>query len=390
VADGVGEGLAALAILAWVTLGGQPSRYLSVLVIGLAVWLVWLSRRMGVTYFATLQSRLRQSGAEASQVEFTLSTRPELLSATFRNLDVTTVLDTGIIAVPPAAAAAAGEPGAGAPMGPTKERDDSAVEDPDVEELIRLLANDRMYDQAVASLISIGEPTWGHLADILNEPTADFVLRRRIPRVLAGMDGREADEALIEALGANRFEVRYRSGMALARRRRADMPTARFEWREKVWDAVRAEVSREKPVWELQRLLDDADPAEDDFVQRRLGTRGALSLEHTFRLLGLVLELDTVRSAYLGVTLNETELESFALEYLEMVLPPDIRSRLWPFIGDSSEYQLSRSQRPLDRVVTDLMQTGATLFGGTMEQEALRKILDQQREGDPDSKPKKR
>jgi hypothetical protein len=275
-------------------------------------------------------------------------------------------------------------------MGPTKERDDSAVEDPDVEELIRLLANDRMYDQAVASLISIGEPTWGHLADILNEPTADFVLRRRIPRVLAGMDGREADEALIEALGANRFEVRYRSGMALARRRRADMPTARFEWREKVWDAVRAEVSREKPVWELQRLLDDADPAEDDFVQRRLGTRGALSLEHTFRLLGLVLELDTVRSAYLGVTLNETELESFALEYLEMVLPPDIRSRLWPFIGDSSEYQLSRSQRPLDRVVTDLMQTGATLFGGTMEQEALRKILDQQREGDPDSKPKKR
>ena len=394
VADSAGEGMAAVAILMWVTLGGQPSRYLSVFVIGLAAWLVWLSRHMGVIYFATLQSRLRESVAEAGQVEMTLSIRPELLSATFRSLDVTTVLDTGMIAVPfPDAvtsrpievetpyAEGAVDPSPGAQV----DRAQTPLESLEAADLTRLLANNRMYDQAVGALVAMGEPACRHLAGLLRDPGADFVLRRRIPKVLADIDVREADEALIDGLGANRFEVRYRSAMALARRRRIGAPEAGFDWREKIWDAIRAEVSREKPVWELQRLLDGTEPGEDDFVQQRLVQRGALSLEHTFRLLSLVLERETVRSAYLGVTLDEPELESFSLEYLEMVLPQDIRTRLWPFIGDSSEYQLSRSKRPLDRVVTDLMQTGATLFGGRKEQEALQRLLDEQRRGKPDA-----
>ena len=128
-------------------------------------------------------------------------------------------------------------------------------------------------------------------------------------------------------------------------------------------------------MWELARLLDGE--ADDDFVERRVGLRGELSLEHTFRLLSLVLDRDTVRAAYHGIILNDPELKSFALEYLEQVLPHDVRDRLWPFIGDLSASAEQRARRNLDDVVADLLVTGATLFGSQEDREALKRYLDE-------------
>jgi hypothetical protein len=154
------------------------------------------------------------------------------------------------------------------------------------------------------------------------------------------------------------------------------------EWLDRVWIAIRTELGRDRPVWELQRLLDDSGEFGDEFVQERLGERGELSLEHAFRLLSLVLDPVAIRSAYHGIRLEQPELRSFALEYLEQVLPNDVQARLWPFIGDSGERQRRRAARPLDAVVADLMKSGATLFGGEVEQAALRRLLGEEL-GDP-------
>ena len=54
-----------------------------------------------------------------------------------------------------------------------------------------------------------------------------------------------------------------------------------------------------------------------------------------------------------------------------------MKQRLWPFIGDLSDYQERQAIRPLDDVVADLVRTGATLFGGTEQREALRRYLDE-------------
>jgi hypothetical protein len=75
-------------------------------------------------------------------------------------------------------------------------------------------------------------------------------------------------------------------------------------------------------------------------------------------------------------------LKSFSLEYLEQVLPADVRKKLWPFIGDISDYQQKRSLRSLDEVVSDLMTTGATLFADVKDREALRQILREQESHD--------
>ncbi len=64
------------------------------------------------------------------------------------------------------------------------------------------------------------------------------------------------------------------------------------------------------------------------------------------------------------------------------MLPPDVRTRLWPFIGDLSESRQRRAIRGLDAVVSDLLQTGATLFASEEGRRALLRVLDQEDDED--------
>jgi hypothetical protein len=243
--------------------------------------------------------------------------------------------------------------------------------------LVRLLARDELY-RSVARLLGRMElSALPYLAPLLPDDSADFVLRRRVPGILASYESSEAEAALLAALTAPRFEIRYRVALALVHRRGDASAGHAPGMDERVWEAVRLEVARERPVWELQRLLDD-DPADDELVSERVEVRGQLSLEHSFRLLSLVLDPEAVRSAYQGLTLGDEGLRSLALEYLDQVLPGDVKERLWPFIGDLREYQQARRARPLRAVVSDLVTTGATLFGSEGERQALRKLLDEQ------------
>ena len=45
------------------------------------------------------------------------------------------------------------------------------------------------------------------------------------------------------------------------------------------------------------------------------------------------------------------------------------------FIGDVSEYRKAQEMRPIGKVVSDLMSSRATLFGGERERNALKRLL---------------
>jgi ATP/ADP translocase len=389
--DNAGDGLGAAIVLLWVTLGHLPSRFLSAFVIVATLFLLGLARAMGTQYVATLRNRLEQSGNDAEVVEGAGLDRVDRLGATLTRLDITRVLaatgihqdmrphertDPAARTPDPRVLSASDMLGSGDPA-----LIDRALlnterwAEEDVPRLVPLLARDGWLGPSVRAMADIGVAGVPYLSSVLGDDTADFVIRRRIPRVLARIDHPDADRALIDALGAARFEVRYRVALALYRRRLESMAESRGDWKREVWAAIRAQLSREKPVWELARLLDAE--ADDGFVEQRVGVRGELSLEHTFRLLSLVLDSDTVRAAYHGIVLNDQELNSFALEYLDQVLPADLRDRLWPFIGDLSASAERRALRDLDDVVADLLQTGATLFGSPEDREALRRFLDE-------------
>lgn len=387
VMDSVAEGVGAGIVLLWVTLSGFPSRYLSVFVIMLAGFFLLLSRRMGRQYFTTVTERLEQSGGQADMSHGTGLEGRDLLSGTFTRIDIASLLEGD------------DEPSdAEEPPVEIEEVDSdvilSRLQSPDlttvartlentiewdeahVPVLARLLARDSLVDRVVFAFTVIGERAVPHLSQLLSDESTDFVIRRRVPRVLSKIGAGEAEDTLIRALAANRFEVRYRAAIALVKRRRRGLPQTEGDIEPAVWEAVRSEANRDQPVWELQKLLDDAEGDDDDVVARRVGVRGELSLEHTFRLLSLILDPAPVRAAFNGVVLDDQDLKDFSLEYLEQVLPSDIRSKLWPFIGDVSEYQRERSARPLGEVVSDLMSTGATLFADEGDRAALKRILE--------------
>ena len=388
--DNAGDGLGAAFVLAWVTIGHQPSRYLSLFVIATSLVLLLLAKAMGTQYFVTLRRRLEGSGSEAEVLEAAGLDRADRLGATLTRLDITRVLGTAEVHgdasapwIPRSNAGGGTHPAPRTPSEMLRSGDPALIaaameaadswSPEDVPILVPLLAREPWLGPAVRAIAAIGVDGVPYLNSVLSDETADFVIRRRIPRVLGRIDHPVADRTLIDALDAGRFEVRYRAALALYQRRRAGLAEATGNWRDSVWAAIRAQLGREKPVWELARLL-DAEP-EDGFVERRVGARGELSLEHTFRTLSLVLDADSVRAAYHGILLDDPELKSFALEYLEQVLPADVRLRLWPFIGDLSAAAERRAIRELDDVVADLLQTGDTLFGSPEDREALQKFL---------------
>ena len=407
VADAAGEGLGFLLVFLWVTLPGFSSRWLSLAVIGICVALIGLSRRIGTEYFATLRSRLAEGvGGDAMLTE--ASRGGDRLGSTLSRVDITRVLNTRGIDLERGAVGISGAGSDGFPAETAPSGSDSAagseqdvllrsgdigritdflrlegVRDPElVPVLARLLARDRLVAPAAETLVEIGSPAIPELARQLADETADFVIRRRIPSVLARIPDPEAEDALLLALGAGRFEVRYRAAVALTRRRSKGLPVGATAPDEAVWKSIRDELGRGRAVWELARLLDGVE--SDPLVDRPLGLRGELSLEHVFRLLSIVLDAEPIRASYRSLMSHDTEARSFALEYLEQVLPGDVKRRLWPFIGDLSEHQEQQAIRPLDSVVADLIRTGATLFGGTEQREALRRYLsDSHGPGDP-------
>lgn len=228
-----------------------------------------------------------------------------------------------------------------------------------VPHVIPLLAWDPVCEDAARALRKVVEERVGELIDVLIDPNQPFAVRRRLARVFStGVSQRAADGVLL-GLEDMRFEVRFQCGRSLAAivdknaRVRID--------RERIFDAVRREVAVGRPVWESQRLLDRVDPPEQpSFVDEFLKDRAGQSLAHVFTLLSLVLPAAPLQIAYRGLHTSDPGLRGTALEYLEGVLPPDIRERLWPFLGGSPGGP--RPDRSRETILEDLLRSNESIM----------------------------
>jgi AAA family ATP:ADP antiporter len=220
---------------------------------------------------------------------------------------------------------------------------------PLIPHVIPLLAWDDVARKAIAALRQTGPIAAEDLVARLLDPDEDFTIRRRIPLVLATYKDRAAMEGLIGGLADRRFEVRYRSGLALAHL--ADLDPTLAMTREAAFQAVLREVESGAGVWESRNLLDRMDdeswsPVMDEFVRDRANR----SLEHVFTLLALALPRQPLRIAFRGLHTDDPLLRGTALEYLESALPPEIRRPLWPYLEDN------RPKRPgLGRPASDAL-----------------------------------
>ena len=97
--------------------------------------------------------------------------------------------------------------------------------------------------------------------------------------------------------------------------------------RDEILAAVAREARVDRRVWESQRLFDDQAPEDESpFFDEAIRARTSRSLEHVFTMLSLVLPRRPLEIAYRGLYASDQNLRGTALEYLEVILPAEIRA----------------------------------------------------------------
>jgi ATP:ADP antiporter, AAA family len=194
-----------------------------------------------------------------------------------------------------------------------------------------LLGHPELHRDARGALRRIASHITGQLVDAMLAPDGHAVVRRRIPPILASAPGQRAAEGLVAALEDPAFEVRYAAGRALLRVAWAE-PTLSFA-RDRIAKIVITEAEREEKVAANvdDESLEGMEPL--DIMMRDRVSRG---LEHLFNVLSLMLERDALRLCFRALHQEDVRYRGTALEYLETVLPPDVRNAIWPLLGETS------------------------------------------------------
>jgi len=235
---------------------------------------------------------------------------------------------------------------------------------------ISLLASNPVLGDVVSILRKNVDRHVGLLTDALINPSTDFAVRRRIPRVLRSGATQRAADALLAGLEDERFEVRYRCGISLYKLLE-DHPGLEVD-RARVLEAARREARVGKRVWNSQRVVDsepddEAAPFAAERTQRTVGR----SLEHVFTILSTVLDREPLQLAFRALATDDDSLRGTGLEYLDNVIPPDILRSLSPFLDDRTVARKATRprQKILDELLTSMDSTG-------LDVEALRRSLD--------------
>ena len=238
-------------------------------------------------------------------------------------------------------------------------RRDGALPPSLVPHAIRLLEWDPVADDAVRALRGVAEERVGELIDTLVDPNQPFAVRRRLARVFSVCTSQRAVDGLLLGLEDLRFEVRFQCGRSLAAVTGSN-PRVRID-PARVSALVQREVAVSHRVWESRKLIDDANAEDRSPLEDLVGDRASRALAHVFTLLGLILPAEPLRIAYRGLHTTDKSLRGTALEYLESVLPKDIRVRLWPFLeGDGTP--AAATTRGRDDILQDLLRSNESIL----------------------------
>ena len=220
-------------------------------------------------------------------------------------------------------------------------------------DVIPLLASNDLAEACVHALRVVAEERVGQLLDALLDSDQPFAVRRRLARTFSVCVSQRAVDGLLLGLEDLRFEVRFQCGRSLLAIVEKN-PRARID-QDRVFDFVKKEVRVNSDVWSSRHLLDGAGDDDKAFLDALLRDRASQSLAHVFTLLALVLPTEPLRVSFRGLHTDDQILRGTALEYLESVLPADIRQLLWPFLEDRRP--TARLTRSREEVLSELLHS---------------------------------
>jgi ATP:ADP antiporter, AAA family len=191
---------------------------------------------------------------------------------------------------------------------------------------IELLAWDEVLPAARAALEKAASAQQGMLVDALLDPTTDFVIRRRLPRLLGEAASERSLRGLIDGLDDMRFEVRYHCGRAIARLLQNDRQLSID--RSRVIGIIERELSMPPQKWRGYRLLDRPDAEHEPDATREFPADTSRFLEYVFLLLSTIVPREPLDAAVRGIRSPSAGVRGLATEYFDQVLPPAVLARL--------------------------------------------------------------
>lgn len=216
-----------------------------------------------------------------------------------------------------------------------------------VPHLIPLLGQQEVADEVRTELRWLAPRILGQLTDALVDPDVPLSARARIPSVLEVVHSPRARDALLMGLGDNEFAVRYSCARALARLTDRSPELNMNEEQVYIW--ILNELSVDDRTWRAQthmQLPTDLPKSEEELLTP--------SLQHVFTLLELVLGSEPAQLAERGVVSEDPAQRGTALEYLENVLPAEVREALWERLGVTEP--VPQSQRSPKELISDLLR----------------------------------
>jgi hypothetical protein len=252
-----------------------------------------------------------------------------------------------------------------------------------VPQVIRLLAWDEVSAAASAFLQRGGRLIIGQIIDSLIDQDLDYNIRRRLPRLLSRVEDQQCVDGLLSGLSDTRFEIRYQCGRALERLRRRH---PELDYRtHAILSAAERELHVNQAIWTSRRRIErrEGSPDGPDFLDEVLKDRADRSLEHVFSLFAVIYPRDPLMAAFRALHQNDRMFRGLALEYLENVLPEEIRERLWQIIEEAPPAPISPADEKA--VLASLVESNAAfvLRLRRPESEAHVPVLPPQPAGDP-------
>jgi len=378
--DRLGTIVGSVIILALAAaLGTQTPRVLFALAAASALAAVAVSRRLHNGYVAALEDSLRSGVVRLDLADVMDSTTSMTMTRTGLIGDREAILreiaarrgETRSLATPPAAGDAVVETvadlrSADPDVVRRALRRAEAAEPALVGHVIPLLARNDLFLDALRALRRGATPATGQLLDALLDRQQDVAVRRRIPRVLRRTSTQRAADGLLLGLADPQFGVRRQCALTLARITEKE-PTIAVP-RAAVFAATLRELEGAPRGWGEEEP--DSGPSEESSPEVRPQTPAERGLAHVFTLLSLAVEREPLQIAYWAVLGTDPGLRGTALEYLENVLPDDVRRALWPYLG--ARAQVPAAKRSRERLAEDLLRSSDTLG---LDRQALKKMM---------------
>ena len=202
---------------------------------------------------------------------------------------------------------------------------------------ITLLDRPQLADAALRAIARVATSCIGQLTDALRDRQLTPPVRAKLPALIVGAatDRTRAEIAragLVAGLHDGDLDVRAAVAESLAKLRELYEDIA-FD-AQLVFEGVRRELATE--------TTEDTD--------------GDKAIKHLATLLALALPAEPIQMAFMGLRSDDPTLRGVALEYLENVLPDDIREQMWLALSIETPEAAPAAKRPIEEVLAELLR----------------------------------